>query len=112
MTAVLRAAGLEVRIARQNHLAKVGEIVTGNPRCPFWGTVVIDPGILALWWDLYAPVDDESSAVAVTAAIIAWMASTPGTPVPKGVRLRILPPPEDSSAESTRCEVQRGGEGT
>jgi hypothetical protein len=109
VAAVLKAAGLEVRVARRNTLAEVSEIMAGNPRYPSWGTVVIDVGTLALWWDLHAPADDESSAAAVAAAIIAWMATDPGTPAFGHTSgLRILPPPEDPADQDTIGEVVTG----
>jgi hypothetical protein len=109
VAAVLKAAGLDVRVARRNTLAEMSEIVAGNPRCPSWGTVVIDAGTLALWWDRHAPADDESSAAAVAAAIIAWMVTTPGTPAsghPSG--LRILPLPEEPADQDTAGGIMTG----
>lgn len=95
VAAVLRASGLDVRVARRDPRKPGGEIVASNPRRPCWGTVVIDPGILARWWDWWVLVDDESAAVVVAAAIICWMGSQPGIPAEHPGRLRILPPPEE-----------------
>jgi hypothetical protein len=96
VAAVLRASGLDVRVARGDpRRPGTGEIVASNSRCPSWGTAVIDPATLARWWDRWAPVADHAAAAAVAAAIICWMGSEPGNPAGQTTGLRILPPPED-----------------